>query len=361
MKIDNYFPKLVRASLDNDQRAVQSIAMRLIRRYKGTDPVIAEEISKALEFYNVGLNSKRSIGIESAPMDEESRRDLLNVEEPISIDRPIMSEKVNSFIDELIIERQEASQLISAGLNPPSSILVYGPPGVGKTYLAQYLSGVFNMKFATLDLATVISSYLGKTGQNLKSVLDYARKEPTLLLLDEFDAVAKKRDDASDLGELKRIVNVLLKELEDWPYYSILMAATNHPELLDKAIWRRFDHVIEIKLPDIEQRKEILGREMENIQDSLENGLLNVIGELTEDFSGADLCKIVEKAKRKTIINKNDFNKNLFQELVNNYNGDNIEFNKKFCKSVKENTTISIRTLAEWLNKSPSTIQYYLK
>lgn len=85
-----------------------------------------------------------------------------------------------------------------------------------------------------MDLATSISSYLGRSGQNIKNIFDYAKSFPSILLLDEIDAIAKRRDDASDLGELKRLVNVLLKESETWPSQSIIIAATNHPGLLDK-------------------------------------------------------------------------------------------------------------------------------
>ena len=108
----------------------------------------------------------------------------------------------------------------------------------------------------TLDLATVMSSYLGKTGNNIKAVLNYASSFPCVLLLDEFDAIAKKRDDETDVGELKRLVTVLLQSIDDWPVSSILIAATNHGDLLDPAIWRRFDSIVEFDYPDAELVKE---------------------------------------------------------------------------------------------------------
>ncbi|KNY24776.1 AAA family ATPase [Pseudobacteroides cellulosolvens] len=361
MEKESFFPKLIRAGLDNDQRTIRSLSMKLIRRFKQTNPAVAEEIANALSYNGVGIEAKRSIGIESSPLDSDSRLNLITVEEPYNTKRPILSEKLNIAIDDFINERQQLSKLISAGLNPSSSIIVYGPPGVGKTYLARYLSGVFNLKFATLNLATSISSYLGKTGQNLKSVLDYARKEPTLLLLDEFDAIAKKRDDASDLGELKRIVNVLLKELEDWPHFSIIIAATNHPDLLDKAIWRRFDINLEITLPAKEQRYQILKRQFESEEINIKDSVLNVIAEMIENLSAADICKLAERSKRKALINNQDLVKVLIIELLGLYESDNVGFNKKFCKLVRQEAKVPIRTLASWLDKSHSTIQYYLK
>jgi len=96
----------------------------------------------------------------------------------------------------------------------------------------------------------VMSSYLGKTGNNIRQVFEFALKNPCVLLLDEFDAIAKKRDDESDVGELKRLVTVLLQEIDNFSSESILIAATNHPDLLDPAVWRRFDHRIHFDLPD---------------------------------------------------------------------------------------------------------------
>ena len=102
----------------------------------------------------------------------------------------------------------------------------------------------------TLDLSSVMSSFLGRTGANVRRVLDYARATPSVLLLDELDAVAKRRDDATEVGELKRLVTVLLQEIDSWPEGALLLAATNHPDLLDPAVWRRFELVVDFPVPD---------------------------------------------------------------------------------------------------------------
>jgi SpoVK/Ycf46/Vps4 family AAA+-type ATPase len=101
-----------------------------------------------------------------------------------------------------------------------------------------------------LDLSAVMSSYLGRTGTNLRHVLDYAKSIDCVLLVDELDAIAKRRDDAGEIGELKRLVTVLLQQLDDWPSSGLLLAATNHAELLDPAVWRRFEEQIEFDLPE---------------------------------------------------------------------------------------------------------------
>ena len=95
-----------------------------------------------------------------------------------------------------------------------------------------------------------MSSFLGRTGNNVRLVLDYAKGEDCILLLDELDAIAKRRDDATEVGGLKRLVTVLLQEIDDWPAHSLLLAATNHPDLLDPAVWRRFEMIVSFPAPD---------------------------------------------------------------------------------------------------------------
>lgn len=362
MKIEEYIPPLIRASLDNDLRSIRALSTKIIRNIRTTNPDIAQQISEALNFHGAGLPSSRSIGYGTLPQDSDSRAELLVVQEPMEVDPPLFDDKLYNIITTIKDERNNINKLMSAGLNPTSSILLYGPPGVGKTLLATYFSSQFNLKFASLDMATSLSSYLGKTGQNLKKVLDYAKEEPTLLLLDEFDAIAKKRDDSSDLGELKRVVNVLLKELEDWPSYSILIAATNHPELLDRAIWRRFDIAIEIPLPNLTTREKIIERcfaETE-YQDRV-NNISDMLAALTEGMSPADITKICERTKKQVLMYDEVLEKAIILEIANITTDKTVKFNKRFCKIARKEVGMTYREMATILNKSVAAVQNYLK
>lgn len=362
MKIEKYIAPLIRASLDNDIKTVRALTLKLIRSIKDENKELAFQITEALNFNSIGFSSARMIG-GTSPQDTDSRSELLKIEEIIDVEIPFYNDKIQKDIEQIQKERLHKEKLISAGLSPISSILLHGKPGVGKTLLAKYLANVFKLNFASLNMASTVSSYLGKTGQNLKKVIDYAKEQPTLLLLDEFDAIAKKRDDSSDLGELKRIVNVLLKELEEWPSHSILIAATNHPELLDKAIWRRFDLVIEIPLPDLETRKEIINRELGNLNlESFNSEKIKFLCyELTEELSPAAIVKMCETVKKKVILDNVDPIKTLLYEMKKNTENDAISVNKKIAIIAKNDLKMTYREIAELLDKSVSAVQNYLK
>jgi SpoVK/Ycf46/Vps4 family AAA+-type ATPase len=202
--------------------------------------------------------------IRPVPVDADSRQKLLREEYPMLLDaEPIWPVSIREQLHSLVLEQSQAAVLEEAGLTPIRSLLMTGPPGCGKTTTAGWVAQQLDLPLLTLDLATVMSSYLGKTGSNIRAVLDHAQEAPCVLLLDEFDAIAKRRDDDSDVGELKRLVTVLLQAIDDWPSGSLLVAATNHGELLDPAVWRRFDLVVDFPAPTKEQVASYLKTEID--------------------------------------------------------------------------------------------------
>lgn len=358
-------PGLIRASLDGDKRAVELSAINMIRKIKNEYPEISDEIAEIITTYSAGAPLSRSMGITPPPSDNDSFLSLVKVEEIKDLQNKLVLEKdTDEMIKRFVRERAVTQKLVSMGIKPPNSIILYGQPGVGKTLISKYLAKELSLPLLTLDLSATISSYLGKTGQNLKKVLEYAKMSPCILLLDEFDAIAKRRDDPTDLGELKRIVNVLLKELEDWPSNSILIAATNFPDYLDKAIWRRFDLKIEVPLPGKESRS-TLWEESLNISSShsIDHKLLDLISTNLSQISPADIKQIGEKVLRRVVVDNSDPNLSLVEELKIRFAGNNGEFNKLMSQKLKEiyGKKITQAQIADLLGISASTVNHHLK
>lgn len=145
-----------------------------------------------------------------------------------------------------------------------------------------------------------MSSFLGRTGNNVRNILDYAKGVRCVLLLDEFDAIAKRRDDDADVGELKRLVTVLLQEIDNWPHSSLLIAATNHEELLDPAAWRRFEMIIKFDLPteeDVRRTIELYLGKLPN-----ERHWVTILSRVFSGLSFADIERSIRRAQREAVV-----------------------------------------------------------
>lgn len=253
--------------------------------------------------------------IVATPRDVESSLPLVRIEPGSQAAPPVLNPPEDSSLNAFLREHREANRLARAGLAPSWSLLLIGPPGVGKTMTARYIATSLELPLVVLDLVTVMSSYLGQTGQNLQRALDYARLSPCVMLLDEFDAIAKHRGDNADIGELKRVVNVLLLELERQPTESIVVAATNHPELLDRAIQRRFERVITLDLPTPATRRSILLGALVIAGAPLDDDVLDACVTSTAGYSGSDLVRLGRLALRRSVLDGEPLDVALSAEL----------------------------------------------
>ena len=296
--VESWITKIAEAGLSGDPQRLELVLVTAIRSLKKHSPEVSKELSSVLSQYASNPGGLRWKSSGPPPADADEGLSLVRFESVDAALQPILPEALLGRVDQFLTERRDPEKLLAEGFHPPGSLLVTGPPGTGKTVLARWITRQLDLPLVSLDLATSISSFLGKTGFNLRRVLDYARNRPCVLLLDEFDAVAKRRDDGSDLGELKRVVNVLLKELEEWPLRSVLIAATNHPDLLDPAIRRRFDLALDLPLPGRDERVAIMSRAAGRFRDDVPDHFLDALSVTLESVSGSDLESLTRAAVR---------------------------------------------------------------
>lgn len=166
-----------------------------------------------------------------------------------TLDSQILRRETAARLEEVLEEYKRASVLRAHGLNPPRSLLFVGPPGTGKTSTAEAIASSLGVPLARVNIPAVVSSLLGETARNLASIFEAARTEPWVLLFDEFDALGRERSDATEHGELKRLVSTFVQLVDDYAGPAVIVAATNHPTMLDEAVWRRFDDVLAFRPP----------------------------------------------------------------------------------------------------------------
>lgn len=349
------------------RRAEKAILLILRRNLKALElelPDVAHKIRKIIASYS-GLGAMRSFDdLDRPPVDRDTGLELLQIDHhPQLAFNPIMNPGPQSSLRDFLRERHHTLELRTAGIRPPTSLALLGPPGTGKTTIAKWIAIQLGLPLLTLNLAGVVTSYLGQTGQNLKKAFDQARDAPSVLLLDEFDALGRTRLDNGDVGEMRRIVTVLLQELERWPDHSVIIAATNLPELMDEAFRRRFSRWVLLDFPEETERIKILQGHYKGKYLSLEYMELAAIA--LSGLSGADLAAFSNRVSIRQLLDKDSPTDSLCKELISTLElhtlSDSIK--RRFAEHAWNinSKRFSSRVLASLLGVSHTSVQKYVK
>lgn len=190
---------------------------------------------------------------------------LYEIQPKRSLDSILLADNVGTAARELIEEQRRQDLLRSYGLEPRHRVLLSGPPGNGKTTLAEGLAYELMVPLLVVRYEAVVGSFLGETSGRLKRLFDFARTHHCVLFFDEFDTLGKERGDTHETGEIKRVVSSLLLQIDALPSHVVVVTATNHAELLDRAVWRRFELRLTLSAPTVQQRTRWFERFQERI------------------------------------------------------------------------------------------------
>ena len=242
--------ELIKYGLSNDSVSFRKAAEALCAEERAKQhTVLATKIDELLNSVQKPIK-KESMTLPSIAHGNINEQSLFSEKIPRKrLDHIILPDHVRSACQDLINEQNRSSLLQSYGIEPRNKLLLIGPPGNGKTSLAEAIAEALMVPLLTVRYESIIGSYLGETASRLSKLFEYAKTRECVLFFDEFETLGKERGDIHETGEIKRVVSSLLMQIVAFPSYVIAIAATNHDTLLDKAAWRRFQIRLEIPKP----------------------------------------------------------------------------------------------------------------
>lgn len=341
--------KIVNAFLNKDSQEIIDIVDELISRAEDKGQV---NVKKRLTKLIARIPKNYSFSGQNLISKPTSNELFDIVHSKIDLNTVILSDQQRKNINRLINEWKKIESLKKHDVTPNNRAIFYGPPGTGKTKLAFGIAHELNMPLLYVRLDELISSYLGQTGKNIREIFEIANKQNVIVFLDEIDTIAKNRGDKQELGELKRVVTVLLQNIDNMNTSSLLIGATNNESILDKAVWRRFSIRLEFELPEERERKDLFKLYINGFQNNVD---FSVVAKLSHGLSGSDIQLICENSKRaiilsdRTKLKTSDVLISVFNFFEMESKKDKFDKKQKYemCKVLNEDGVYSVPEIAE--------------
>jgi SpoVK/Ycf46/Vps4 family AAA+-type ATPase len=290
---------LIRAAASGDRETMRSTAEALAADERAKKHhILADRLQRALAAVPITpppFTTSAVVGVGSG------REAIIEIEPRTRLDDLLLPLPVRENGRQLVEEHMRADVLRAHGYEPRHRVLLSGPPGNGKTSYAEGIAEALALPLFVVRYDALIGSYLGETNARLRKLFDYIRTRPCVLFFDEFDAIGKERGDTHETGEIKRVVSFLLMQLDQLPSYVIVIAATNHAELLDRAVWRRFQFRLAFPAPDREHVEVFLDRIVSSWPDRPALSVQKIAAKLGP-VSYAEALDFCQSARRRNIL-----------------------------------------------------------
>lgn len=290
---------LVRAATSGDQTSVRTTAEALAADERAKNHhVVADRLERALSSVAVTSNSLLSV---TEAEQKGGREAVLELKPRVRLEQLVLPLPVQEAGRQIVEEQTRAGVLRSHGYEPRHKILLSGPPGNGKTSFAEAVAEALGLPFFIVRYDALIGSYLGETNARLRKLFDFVRTRPCVLFFDEFDSIGKERGDNHETGEIKRVVSFLLLQLDQLPSYVVVISATNHAELLDRAVWRRFQYRLNFPMPTRAAVEVLLDRVIEKWPEAPSRSLSEMSADLTA-VAYSEVVDFCQNVRRRQIL-----------------------------------------------------------
>ena len=297
---------LLKSHLEGDDQHFFSVAMQVAaHEAKLGHGKLAEELRALID----KAKSQRGLPPPGKPIPiSRPRGDLANllaVSYPKShLGEMVLNDVLAGQLRRIIREQRQAAKILAHGLSPRRKLLLVGPPGTGKTMSASVLAGELGLPLFQVRLDGLITKYMGETASKLRQIFEATDQTRGVYFFDEFDAIGSQRGLANDVGEIRRVLNSFLQMIEQDQSHSLIIAATNHPEILDHALFRRFDAVLHYELPDENRIAAVLKARL--VRAAAKGVSWKRLAEAASGLSHAEVTRAADEGLKEALIDKRD-------------------------------------------------------